>query len=143
MKVKIKRIDKSLPLPEYQTNGSAAFDLYAKEKVIIKPKEIQMIWSNIIVDTPDGYMLMVVNRSSTPKRKGLMLPNGVGIIDSDYCGPNDELGAIMYNFTDKEVTVEKGERIAQAIFIKVEKAKWEEIEEMKYKNRGGVGSTGK
>ena len=143
MQVKIKRIDKSMPLPEYQTIGSAGFDLYARVDTTILPKEIKLIPGNFIVDTPDGYMLMIVNRSSTPKRKGLMLPNGFGVIDSDYCGPNDELGILMYNFRDEKVFIEKGERIAQAIFIKVEQANWEEIDEVKHKNRGGFGSTGK
>jgi dUTP pyrophosphatase len=143
MQVKIKRIDKTLPLPAYQTEGSAGFDLYAREDTTILPHEIKLIPGNFIVDTPEGYMLAIVNRSSTPKRKGLMLPNGIGVIDSDYCGPNDELGILMYNFKDEEVLVERGERVAQAIFIKVEQAEWEEIEEVKNKNRGGFGSTGK
>ena len=143
MEVKIKRLDKSLPLPEYQTSGSAGFDLYARKTTKILPKEIKLVPGNFVIKTPPGYMLAVVNRSSTPKRKGLMLPNGVGVIDSDYCGPDDELGILMYNFKDEEVIVEKGERIAQAIFIKVEQAGWEEIDEMENKNRGGFGSTGK
>jgi len=143
MQVKIKRIDKTMPLPEYQTTGSAGFDLYARENTKIKPKEIKLIPGNFIVDTPKGYMLAIVNRSSTPKRKGLMLPNGFGVIDSDYCGPKDELGILMYNFRNKEVLIEKGERIAQAVFIKIEQAEWKETEKIKHKNRGGFGSTGK
>ncbi|MBI2145131.1 dUTP diphosphatase, partial [Candidatus Woesearchaeota archaeon] len=59
MKVKIKRIDKSLPLPQYQTSGSVGFDIYSREDIEIRPREIALIPGNIIVETPQGYMLLV------------------------------------------------------------------------------------
>lgn len=143
MQIKIKRIDKDLSLPAYQTNGSAGFDIYARENTVIAPKTIALIPSNLIIATPPGYMLVIASRSSTPKRKGLMIANGIGIVDSDYCGNEDEIGVLVYNFTDNEVTVEKGERIAQGLFVKVEQGQWEEVDEMIAKTRGGFGSTGK
>jgi len=143
MQIKIKRLDKNLPLPAYQTAGSAGFDLYAREQTAIAPKAIALIPSNLIIATPPGYMLVVASRSSTPKRKGLMVANGIGIIDSDYSGPEDEVKILVYNFTENEVVVEKGERIAQGIFVKVEQGAWEEVDEMSTKTRGGFGSTGK
>jgi dUTP pyrophosphatase len=142
MKIKVKRIDKSLPLPSYQTVGSVCFDLLAREKKEIAPKSLCLIPTNIIIEVPKGYMFIVVPRSSTPKKKGLMIPHGVGVIDQDYSGPEDEVLFQAYNFTDKIVVVEKGDRLAQGCFIPVEKVSFEEVEEVLPKSRGGLGSTG-
>ncbi len=141
-KVQIKRIDTSLPLPQYETNGSVGFDILAREKTEIPPKEIKLVPGNIIVKVPKGYMLMVASRSSTPKKKGLSPPHGLGIIDHDYCGSQDEIKIQVYNFTNNSVIVRKGEKIAQGVFIKIDKLNWEEVEEMTDKSRGGFGSTG-
>ncbi len=140
MKIKIKRIDKSLPLPVYETGGAAGFDILCRENTIIKPKEIALLPGNIIVATPPGYMLMISLRSSTPKKKSLLKPHGVGIVDSDYRGEQDEIKVQVYNFSDNEVIVQKGEKIAQGIFVRRDKAEWVEAEEMG-KSRGGFGST--
>ena len=141
MKVKIKRVDKSLPLPTYQTAGSVGFDIYSREDVEINSHEIALIPGNIIVETPPGYMLLVALRSSTPRKKGLIKPHGIGVIDNDYCGEGDEIKVQVYNNTDHVVKVEKGERIAQGIFVKIDKFDWEEVD-MMGKTRGGFGSTG-
>ena len=141
MKVKIKRVDKSLPLPKYETEGSVGFDLLCRESAVIAPQEIVLIPANVIVETPPGYMLMVCLRSSTPRKVGLMMAQGVGIVDNDYCGEEDELKIQVYNFTDEPVTIEKGSRIAQAIFVKVDTAEWTEVEQMGAPSRGGFGST--
>ena len=141
MKVKIKRIDKSLPLPTYQTAGSVGFDIYSREDVEINSHEIALIPGNIIVETPPGFMLLVALRSSTPRKKGLIKPHGIGVIDNDYCGEGDEIKVQVYNNTDHLVKVEKGERIAQGIFVKIDKFDWEEVD-MMGKTRGGFGSTG-
>ena len=142
MKIQIKRIDKSLPLPEYKTDGSVGFDLYARENTSIKPKEILIVPGNFIIKTPPGYMLIITPRSSTPKKKGLMMPNSIGIIDQDYCGEKDELGVLVYNFTDEVVEITRGERFAQGIFVRVDKANWDETDEAEKNSRGGFGSTG-
>ncbi len=141
MKVKIKRLDKSLPLPAYQTPGSVGFDIYSREDMEIKPMEIALIPGNIIVETPHGYMLLVALRSSTPRKKGLIKPHGIGVIDNDYCGEGDEVKVQVYNNTDNVVKVEKGERVAQGIFVKVDRFEWAEADTMG-KTRGGFGSTG-
>lgn len=143
MQIKIKRLDKTLPLPTYQTSGSAGFDLYSRENMVIAPKTIALVPSNLIIATPLGYMLVLASRSSTPKRKGLMVANGIGVVDSDYSGPEDEVKILVYNFTENETIIEKGERIAQGIFVKVEQGEWNEVSEMNTKTRGGFGSTGK
>jgi dUTP pyrophosphatase len=142
MKVKIKRIDTSLPLPEYQTSGAVAFDLYSRVDMTIAPKSLGLIPTNIIVEIPKGYMLMLASRSSTPKKKGLLVPHGVGIIDQDYCGEKDELLLQVFNFTDQDVPIAKGERMGQAVFVRIDQGEWEEVTEMTEKNRGGFGTTG-
>ncbi len=143
MKVKIKRVDKSLPLPKYETDGSVGFDLLCRESAEIAPQEIVLIPANVIVETPPGYMLMVCLRSSTPRKFGLMMAQGVGIVDNDYCGEEDELKIQVYNFTDEPVTIERGSRIAQAIFVRVDTIEWNEVDQMTAPSRGGFGSTDK
>lgn len=142
MKVKITRIDKELPLPEYHTEGAVAFDLIARENVIIASREIALIPSNNIIQTPEGYALVLVPRSSMPKKTGLTFPHGIGIIDQDYCGKEDEVKIQVYNFTDHEVIISRGERIAQGIFVPIEIAEWEEIDKSDNPTRGGFGTTG-
>lgn len=141
MKVNIKRIDKTLPLPKYETAGSVGFDLICRESAQIAPQSIVLIPANVIVETPPGYMLMVCLRSSTPRKLGLMMAQGVGIVDNDYCGEADELKIQVYNFTDEIVNVERGSRIAQAVFVRVDTAEWNEVEQMSAASRGGFGST--
>jgi len=142
MKIKIKRLDKNLPLPKYHTQGSACFDLLAREAMEIAPRSIGLIPCNIIVETPRGYMFVVVPRSSTPKKKGLIIPHGIGIIDQDYSGPEDEVKFQVFNITAEPVLIAKGERLAQGCFMPIMKAEFEEVEETGKKSRGGFGSTG-
>ena len=141
MKIRIKRFDKNHPLPEYKTEGAAAFDIFARETTEIPPQGIGYIPLNIALETPEGHFLLIAARSSTHK-KGLILANGIGIVDPDYRGDEDECKAAYFNFTSKPVIVEKGERIAQGTFIKVEKADWQETDILGNKTRGGFGSTG-
>ena len=141
MKINIKRIDKSLPLPVYETEGAVGFDLLARENITIEPGKIELIPANIIVEVPKGYMLALVSRSSTPKKKGLLKPHSIGVIDQDYCGEADELKIQVYNFTDVTVEVEKGEKIAQGVFIRVDKFEWNEVDTMSNATRGGFGTT--
>jgi dUTP pyrophosphatase len=141
LNVRIKRVDTALPLPTYATAGSVGFDLLCRETVEVAPRALTRIPANIIVQTPPGYMLLLTMRSSTAGRKGLLMPNGVGVIDQDYCGEGDELMVSVYNFRDEPVIVARGERIAQAIFVPVTQVMWTEVTEMG-QGRGGFGSTG-
>ena len=141
MIVKIKRLDTDLPLPQYETGGSVGFDLLCRESVTIAPQTVALIPANVVVETPPGYMLMVTLRSSTPRKLGLLIPHGVGIIDQDYCGEGDEIQIQVYNFTDQPVTIERGDKIAQGIFVRVDTAEWSEVPEMESETRGGFGST--
>jgi len=142
MRIKIRRIDRTLALPVYKTAGSVAFDLTARVETVVAPGEIARIPLNTIVETPSGYMLMLVPRSSLPAKKlGLVCPHGVGIIDQDYCGPEDELKLQVQNIGSQPVVITRGEAIAQAILVKMEKAEFEEVNEIKDESRGGFGST--
>jgi len=140
MRVKIKRLDKSLPIPEYHTSGAVAFDLYSRIDAVIPPKSLERLPTNIIIEIPKGYMLEIKDRSSTLKRKGLLV--STGYIDNDYCGDGDEILLQVFNLTDQEVRVEKGERLGQAAFVRVDVPEWEEVDKMTDKNRGGFGTTG-
>ena len=139
--VVIKRIDTTLPLPTYATAGSVAFDLLCRAETEIGPHELGRIPANVIVRTPPGYMLLLAMRSSTPHRKGLLIPHGMGIIDQDYCGDGDELMVQVYNFRDEPAHILRGERIAQGMFVPVMRVVWDEVESVGI-GRGGFGSTG-
>jgi dUTP pyrophosphatase len=141
MNVQIKRIDPNLPLPEYATAGSCGFDIYSRETMTVQPKEIILAPSNLIIATPPGYALFVAPRSSLARKKGLGMPHSFGIVDQDYCGEKDELLIQLQNISDSEVTIKRGERIAQGLFVRIDTAQWQEVEKMNDKSRGGFGST--
>jgi len=140
--IQIKKLDPSIQIPEYQTNGSVGFDLAASQEVTINPGEIKLIPTGLVVKVPVGLMLMLVSRSSTPRKKGLTKPHSIGIIDQDYCGETDELKIQVYNFTNAPVVIKKGDRIAQGIFVPVVKAEFLEVDSHNQESRGGFGSTG-
>jgi len=142
MQIRIKRFDKNMPLPKYHTEGAAGFDLAARATVTIPAHAVGYVPLNVAVETPPDHFLLIATRGSTHKR-GLMLANSVGIGDADFCGDDDEYQAALLNFTDASVTVERGDRIAQGIFIKFTRGEWDEVGHMENKTRGGFGSTGK
>lgn len=142
MTLKIFRIDKTLPMPKYHTAGTVAFDLYSRVNLTVKPQTMELIPANLIVQVPAGYMLMIAARSSTPIKKGLVARNGIGIVDQDYCGHDDELRLHMYNFTKNDIKVARGERLCQAVLVKIAKVEFKEIDQITVKSRGGFGSTG-
>ena len=141
MQVRIKRLDPSLPLPIYETAGAVGFDLLARQQVVVDSGKIILISANVIVETPEGYALLLVSRSSTPRKKGLLHPHGIGVIDQDYCGSGDELKVQVQNFLNQPVTIERGEKIAQGIFVRCERAEFLEINDVTKPTRGGFGST--
>lgn len=142
MEVNIVRLDKSLPLPEYKTDGAVAFDFYTRIDATLKPNLNTLLPSNFIIEVPNGHALIIAERSGTFK-KGIRLANSIGVIDQDYHGPEDEISLAVYNYTDKSITIPKGERIAQGLIIPIQKAKWVEQESLKETSRGGFGSTDK
>ena len=117
--------DKNINLPKRSTKYAAGYDVEAAEDTIIpafKPGvKPTLIPTGLKAYMQDDEMLCLYNRSSNPKKKGLVLANSVGIVDKDYYGNSDNDGHIMYafwNFKDEDIKVEKGERIGQAIFQK-------------------------
>ncbi len=142
MQVSIQRIDTTLPLPQYESEGAVGFDLITRETTVVEPGKIALVPSNVIVKVPEGHMLIITPRSSLPRKKGLVCPHSIGIIDQDYHGPEDELLVQVQNITEEPVTVERGERIAQGLFVRIDQAEWKEVEEHDAETRGGFGSTG-
>ena len=142
MRLKIKRLQSAVGLPEPATGGAAGFDLAAAADIEIPPRSIRLVGTGLVIGVPDGHFLGIFARSSTPLKRGLMVANGVGIIDSDYCGPADEIKIQLLNFTDAPVKVARGDRLAQGIVLPSPRIEWEEVDEMKVPTRGGFGSTG-
>jgi dUTP pyrophosphatase len=140
--VRIRRLDASVELPRYGTDGSAAFDLAASEDAVIAPGEVRLVPTGLVIEVPDGMFLAIFARSSTPLKRGLMIANGVGVVDSDYCGPSDEVKIPALNFTSVPVRVAKGDRIAQGILLASPRVAWEEVGELRAGSRGGFGATG-
>ncbi len=139
--VTIKRLDPSLPLPVYKTAGAAGFDIAVREALTLQPGERRIIPTGLVVCVPAGYVLLVFPRSSSAK-KGITLANGVGVIDEDYCGPEDELKLPIYNIGAEAYVVERGERLAQGVFVPIARAQFVETESLESPSRGGFGSTG-
>lgn len=141
MQITIKRIDTALPLPEYKTSGAVGFDLSSRTDMIIPANSVGYAPLNVIIATPEGHMLLLAPRSSLHK-KGLTLANSVGIVDQDFCGPEDELRAALFNFTNEDVTIARGDRIVQGIIQPIHIVTFTEIDAIVADSRGGFGSTG-
>lgn len=142
MEIAFRRLTPDVPLPEYKTPGAAAFDLAVIEDGIIAPGERKLFRTGLVVKVPSGHVLLLMPRSSNAK-KGIQLANGVGVIDEDYCGPEDELRLFLFNIGSEPYFLEKGERIAQGLFVPIAKGSFTEpIDWNVEKNRGGFGTTG-
>lgn len=141
--VKIKYLSDKATEPRYATDGSLGMDLSAalSEPVVIKPRERVAVPTGIAIQIPDGWGAFVFPRSGLSLKSGITMCNCVGVIDTDYTG---ELKAAVINVSDKEFTVNSGDRIAQLVFLPVEKARFVSAEELDDTDRGdgGFGSTG-
>ena len=142
MKVRIKKLAPDVVLPQYHTSELSGFDLAASVDISIAPEQIVKIPTGLGIEAPKGHFLLIAARSSLPLKKGLIMANGIGVVDADYSGPTDEISIVVRNFTNNVVEVKKGERLAQGIFLKVDQADWDEVEEIRKEDRGGYGSTG-
>jgi dUTP diphosphatase len=142
MRLKIKRLDATIPLPTYGTSEAAGFDLAAAQDVTIGPGQIALVRTGLVIEVPTGHFLAIFARSSTPLKRGLIVANGVGVIDPDYSGPNDEVMIQVLNFTRADVLVRRGDRLAQAIVLPAPRVTWNEVEEIREATRGGFGATG-
>lgn len=142
--VSIKLVNQSdNDIPQYTTSGSAGMDLRAnlKEPIHLKPLQRQMIPTGLFIELPDGYEAQVRPRSGIAHRQGITCLNSPGTVDSDYRG---EIKIILINLSDSEQTIYHGDRIAQLIIAKVEKAKWVLVQQLNNSTRGegGFGHTG-
>ena len=130
-------------LPNYETIASAGMDLRAHlpEPVTLNPLERAIVKTGLFIELPIGYEAQVRPRSGLAAKKGITVLNSPGTIDADYRG---EIGVILVNLSNETFIVENGERIAQLIIAKYERAVWTEVEQLSETTRGegGFGSTG-
>ncbi len=136
--------DAGINLPKRSTEHSAGYDIEAAETVKLAPGEIALIPTGLKAYMQAGEVLYMYSRSSNPRKKGLVLINSVGVIDKDYYNNPDNEGAMfmqMRNITAYEVTVEKGERVCQGVFMPFLVADGDAQQE-KAVRAGGFGSTG-
>lgn len=141
MDVPLLRLHPSTPSPAYATPGSVGFDLTTAEPADIAAGEIALVGTGVVIATPPGWCLLVSLRSSTPRKFGVLQPHAIGVIDQDYCGPEDELRLQLLNFTVAPVRIPAGSRIAQGVFVRTERAQWSAHDAAR-DSRGGFGSTG-
>jgi dUTP pyrophosphatase len=138
--IRVKRLDETLPLPEYKTLGSSGLDLYASENCLLAPGDFKTIPTGIAIEIPSGYEGEVRARSGLASKFGIGVLNSPGTIDSDYRG---EIKVILFNFSEENFEVKKGNRIAQLIISRVERVNLKEVKALTPTKRedGGFGST--
>ncbi|MDQ6756931.1 MAG: dUTP diphosphatase [Bacteroidota bacterium] len=144
MHLHIKIVNRSNnKLPDYATAGAAGMDIRAnlQEPVILQPLQREMISTGLFIELPEGYEAQVRPRSGLANKQGITCLNSPGTVDSDYRG---ELKVILINLSNEEQTIHHGDRIAQIVFAKIEKAKWQLAKELNETQRGpgGFGHTG-
>jgi dUTP pyrophosphatase len=140
----IKIINKSAhALPSYETLASAGMDLRANltESIVLKPMDRTIVKTGLFLELPIGFEAQVRPRSGLAAKKGITVLNAPGTVDADYRG---EVGVILINLSNEAFTIENGERIAQLVIAKHERAQWNEVEELTetLRGEGGFGSTG-
>lgn len=142
MRLKIRRLDSTVPLPAYGTDESAGFDLAAAHDLTVAPRAIALVRTGLVIEVPTGHFLGIFARSSTPLKRGLLVANGVGVVDPDYSGPSDEVMIQLLNLTDADVVVRRGDRLAQGIILPAPRVTWQEVSDLREVTRGGFGTTG-
>ena len=143
LQVLITRLDLTLPLPQYAKGGDAGADIYSRIEVTLAPGERALVPTGISIALPDGYVALVHPRSGLAIKHGVTLVNAPGTVDAGYRG---ELQCILINHDPKEsVTFHHGDRIAQLVFQRVERAEFIEVSSLPGSGRGegGFGSTGR
>ena len=142
MKIRVINSSKH-SLPHYETLASAGMDLRAniEESIVLKPLERKIVPTGIFMELPIGIEAQVRPRSGLAAKKGITVLNAPGTIDADYRG---EVGVILINLSNEYFIINDGERIAQMVIAKHERAEWEEVETLSETDRGsgGFGSTG-
>ena len=108
----------------------------------IAPGGVALVRTGLIIEVPTGHFLGILARSSTPLKRGLLVANGVGVVDPDYSGPDDEIMIQVLNFTAAAVEVRRGDRLAQGIVLPAPRVAWQEVTDIRQTTRGGFGATG-
>jgi len=141
IRVAVRRLDRELPLPRYAREGDAGLDLHAAESVRLAAGARHHVRTGIALALPEGFAGLVLPRSGLALRSGLTILNAPGLIDSGYRG---ELQVLLVNHGAGEITIERGDRIAQLVVQRVERVDLVEVEELPASARGagGFGSTG-
>ena len=141
IKVKIKKIKDNAIMPKYAHEGDAGVDLYSSEDYLLNPGKRILVSTGIKIAIPPGYEAQVRPKSGLALNHGISIVNTPGTIDCEYRG---EVGVIAINLGKEDFKIEKGKKIAQMIFNKVEEAEFEEVDELEDTKRGegGFGSTG-
>lgn len=143
LQVLITRLDESIPLPTYAKGGDAGADIVSRIDITLKPGERALVPTGISIALPDGYAAFVHPRSGLAIKHGVTMVNAPGTVDAGFRG---ELQCIMINHDRLEsITFKKGDRIAQLVIQKVERAEFVEVKELPGSGRGtgGFGSTGR
>jgi len=140
----IKIINKSShKLPHYETLASAGMDLRANisEPINLKSLDRTIIKTGLFIELPIGFEAQVRPRSGLAAKKGITVLNSPGTIDADYRG---EIGVILVNLSKEDFSIENGERVAQLVIAKHERAEWVQVDELSdtLRGSGGFGSTG-
>ncbi len=140
LKVKIKKSGDA-KMPAYVHKGDSGMDIYAAEDYLLKPMERKLMPTGIKIAVPYGYEAQIRPKSGLASEHGISQANCIGTIDSSYRG---EIRIPLINFSDKSYKIEKGKKIAQIVFAKVEEAVFEEVDELENtaRNENGFGSTG-
>lgn len=133
----VKRGGDNIKMPVRATKGSAGYDISASEQVTIQPGEIKLVHTGLAVQMEQDDVMLLIDRSSNPRKRGIVLSNSLGVIDHDYF-PNEFKG-MFTNITDKPVTIKAGQRIMQAVFVKYGLV---DNDNAKAERTGGFGSTG-
>lgn len=169
--VKFQRIHPGAVAPEYHSTLAAGFDLAVVEDTVVYPEQTIIGHTGLVIQPPEGHMLLIAPRSSTRRKWGITLANTVGILDEDYCGPTDEvclllkrdelwdspyeplgLREVLTSLLDQQShiasayqqahTIPAGTRLAQGVFVPIVQAAFTEVKGPIAKDRGGFGSTG-
>lgn len=143
IKIRYKKFDKELPALFREHDGNAGFDLFARldSPIYLNPGDVGFIPLNVATEIPLNVVGLVFQRSSTFRKWGIKLTNGVGVIDSSYRGDKDEWGAEFKNETDKQIEIKNGDKICQAVFLPLIPLELEEVDILNNPDRGGFGTS--
>lgn len=138
----VSRVNGEGMLPKRSTAKSAGYDFFVLEDTVCKSHEITMVKTGVKAYFPDDETLLLFNRSSNPKKKGLIILNGVGVVDADYADNPDnegEIAGLFYNMKDENIILRAGEKMMQGVFVKYGIVEDDDADGVR---SGGFGSTG-